>query len=81
MAQLDEEVEKWAKEIMALSPTVIATVKASFRYMLDETMKKDMHQILSEVRPNFYETSEQLEGTTAFLEKRLPDFTRFRFGR
>jgi 2-ketocyclohexanecarboxyl-CoA hydrolase len=81
MEKLDEEVEKWANEIMALSPTAIATVKASFAYMLDETMKKDIHRILREVRPNFYETGEQLEGSSAFLEKRKPDFTKYRFGK
>ncbi|MFO1058125.1 MAG: enoyl-CoA hydratase-related protein [Dongiaceae bacterium] len=81
MDKLDEEVEKWANEIMALSPTVIGTVKESFRYMLEDTMKYDIHQVLKTVRPNFYETGEQLEGSTAFLEKRKPDFTKYRFGK
>ena len=81
MDNLDEEVEKWANEIMALSPTVIGTVKESFRYMLDETMKRDIHQVLREVRPNFYDTGEQLEGSSAFLEKRKPDFSKYRFGK
>lgn len=81
MDKLDEEVEKWANEIMALSPTVIGTVKASFRYILDDMMKKDIHEVLREVRPNYYETGEQLEGASAFLEKRKPDFLKYRFGK
>lgn len=78
--QLDAEVKKWANEIMALSPTCIGTVKRSFEYIMDDTMKKDIHEILREVRPDYYETGEQTEGTSAFLQKRKPDFSRWRFG-
>jgi 2-ketocyclohexanecarboxyl-CoA hydrolase len=80
MGKLDEEVEKWANEIMALSPTCIATVKKSFEYIMEPTMAKDIFQVLNEVRPNYFETDEQQEGTSAFLAKRKPDFSRFRFG-
>jgi len=78
MAQLDAEVRKWADEILALSPTCIKTVKASFRHHMDTIMDQDMHQVLQKVAPNFYETGEQLEGASAFLEKRKPDFNKWR---
>jgi 2-ketocyclohexanecarboxyl-CoA hydrolase len=78
MEKLDEEVAKWCKEILALSPTVLKTVKRSFAYMLEDTMKKDLFDVLNEVAPNYFETDEQKEGATAFLQKRAPDFNRFR---
>ena len=80
MDKLDEEVRKWANEIMALSPTCIATVKESFRHHMATIMDQDIHTVLQKVRPNYYETGEQLEGATAFLEKRKPDFSRWRWG-
>lgn len=76
--KLDEEVAKWCREILALSPTCLKTVKASFKHMLEDTMKKDMFDILREVAPGYFETDEQQEGARAFLEKRTPDFNRFR---
>jgi 2-ketocyclohexanecarboxyl-CoA hydrolase len=78
MTQLDAEVRKWADEILALSPTCIKTVKASFRHHMDTIMDQDMHQVLQKVAPTFYETGEQLEGASAFLEKRKPDFNKWR---
>ncbi|MEZ5776603.1 MAG: enoyl-CoA hydratase-related protein [Hyphomicrobiaceae bacterium] len=83
MAELDAEVKKWADEIMALSPTCIATVKHSFQYILDErlTMQKDLFEVLNHVRPDYFETGEQNEGASAFLEKRKPDFSQWRFGK
>ena len=78
MDKLDEEVQKWCREILALSPTCLKTVKRSFRYIMEDTMKRDMFDILNEVAPNYFETGEQEEGARAFLEKRAPDFSRFR---
>jgi len=80
MDKLDEEVRKWANEIIALSPTCVATVKQSFRHHMAAIMDQDMHAVLQKVRPGYYETGEQLEGASAFLEKRKPDFSRWRWG-
>jgi 2-ketocyclohexanecarboxyl-CoA hydrolase len=76
--QLDQEVRKWADEILALSPTCIKTVKQSFRHHMDHIMDIDLHMMLAKVSPNYYETGEQLEGATAFLEKRKPNFNPWR---
>ncbi len=78
--KLDEEVDKWCQEMLALSPTCLATVKRSFRHQMRVTMEKDIHEILAEVKPDYYETGEQMEGATAFLEKRRPDFSQWRWG-
>ncbi len=81
METLDDEVRKWCDEMLALSPTCLAAVKASFKYIMAETMKRDMFDILNEVNPNFFNTAEQEEGARAFLEKRIPDFNRWRYGK
>jgi 2-ketocyclohexanecarboxyl-CoA hydrolase len=78
MEKLDEEVDKWCREILSLSPTCLATVKTSFKHIMEDTMKKDLFDILREVKPDYFDTGEQEEGARAFLEKRKPDFTRFR---
>jgi 2-ketocyclohexanecarboxyl-CoA hydrolase len=78
MEKLDEEIDKWCHEILSLSPTCLKTVKTSFKHMLEDTMKKDLFDILREVAPRYFETEEQQEGARAFLEKRKPDFSRFR---
>ena len=38
----------------------------------------DMNDILREVAPEYFSTGEQEEGANAFLEKRKPDFSRWR---
>jgi 2-ketocyclohexanecarboxyl-CoA hydrolase len=78
MEKLDEEVAKWCQEILAMSPTCLKTVKASFRHHMNPVMDQDMHAVLRQVAPGYFQTGEQQEGATAFLEKRKPDFGRWR---
>ena len=80
MEKLDEEVDKWCKEMLALSPTCLAAVKASFRHVMKGTMDRDMFENLEQVKPSYFETGEQAEGASAFLEKRTPDFSQWRWG-
>lgn len=75
---LDAEVRRWCDELLTLSPTCLATVKASFRHQMNSYMDKNVSDIVKEVAPNYFETGEQLEGANAFLEKRAPDFSRWR---
>ena len=37
-----------------------------------------MNDLIQEVAPNYFSTGEQQEGASAFLEKRKPDFSKFR---
>jgi len=76
--KLDEEVRKWCDEILALSPTCLRTVKRSFYEHMKPIMGMDMNDILREVAPEYFSTGEQEEGANAFLEKRKPDFSRWR---
>jgi 2-ketocyclohexanecarboxyl-CoA hydrolase len=77
-ANLDEEVRKWCDEVLSLSPTVLKCIKNSFKYIMDDTMKKDMFENLNEVAPNYFDTGEQEEGASAFLQKRKPNFEPYR---
>jgi len=70
--QLDAEVEAWCQEILALSPTAIAIAKRSFN--ADSENIRGIGALGFEALALYYDTEEAKEGTTAFLEKRPPDF-------
>ena len=76
--KLDEEVRRFADELLALSPTCLRILKRSFYHHMAPIMGRDMKELIEEVAPNYFQTGEQMEGATAFLEKRKPDFSRFR---
>ncbi len=78
MEQLDAEVRQWADEMLALSPTCLKILKRSFYYHTAPILQKNMKDIVMEVAPNYFDTGEQMEGATAFLEKRAPDFSQWR---
>ena len=70
--QLDQEVEKWAQEILALSPTAISIAKRSFN--ADSDSIKGIGSLGMQTLKLFYESEESKEGVNAFLEKRKPRF-------
>ena len=70
--QLDDEVETWCREILALSPTAIAIAKRSFN--ADSENIRAIGALGFEALALYYDSEEAKEGTTAFLEKRRPDF-------
>lgn len=78
MEELDGEVRKWADELLAVSPTCLKIVKRSLWHHMEPIMGRDMNSVIQEVAPNYFSTGEQQEGASAFLEKRHPDFSRFR---
>ncbi len=78
MEKLDEEVDKWCKELLALSPTCLKVLKESFRIHMEPILKDKMADIVERVAPGFHKTGEQREGANAFLEKRVPDFSAWR---
>lgn len=78
MAELDAEVRKWADELLAVSPTCLKIIKRSLLHHMEPIMGRDMNDLIQEVAPDYFSTGEQQEGASAFLEKRRPDFSRFR---
>jgi len=77
--ELVDEVRRWADELLALSPTSLQLVKRSF----DESLAPlravfENRKVLDEVNPGFFASGEQTEGASAFMEKRAPDFSRWR---
>ena len=73
--QLEEEGVKWAKEIMANSPTAIRFIKAGFNADLDG--QTGLQVLAGDATMLYYMTEEGSEGKNAFLEKRKPDFSKF----
>ncbi len=74
--KLEEEVDKWCQEILALSPTAIKFCKLAFNADTDHQLGFDKW---SEAAVRFFWTSEEaVEAKTAFKDKRKPDFSRFR---
>jgi dihydroxynaphthoic acid synthetase len=74
--RLMEEARAWAREILALSPTAIKIAKASFN--ADSDHVKGIGALGMSALALYYGTEEALEGRNAFVEKRQPDFARFR---
>jgi len=76
MADLKNEVRKWADEMLAMSPTALAVLKHSFN--ADSDSIAGIGSIAFDSLNLFVETPEAREGLAAFNEKRKPDFSRFR---
>ena len=76
--QLDAAVAQWARELLAMSPTALAALKASFRQAMEPYLSLTLAQVIGQVRPDFFSSGEQQEGVAAFLEKRPADFSRWR---
>jgi 2-ketocyclohexanecarboxyl-CoA hydrolase len=77
MAQLDEEVERWCEELLAVAPTCLKVYKASFVEEFTHLIGQGDLLRRWMVADDYRET-EQKEGTSAFLEKRKPDYSSFR---
>jgi len=77
MAELDAEVGRWCEELLALSPTCLRILKASFVAEFEHVLGHGDAIRRLVVTPEFWR-EEQQEGARAFLEKRKPDFSRFR---
>ena len=76
LEDLISESRKWAQEMLEKSPTALRFLKASFN--ADTDWVYGMQAIAHGATSLFYQTEEAWEGRTAFLEKRPPNFSKFR---
>jgi 2-ketocyclohexanecarboxyl-CoA hydrolase len=74
--RLLEEARTWAHEMLAFSPTALKIAKASFNADTDHV--RGIGALGMSALALYYGTEEALEGRNAFLERRKPDFRRFR---
>jgi naphthoate synthase len=74
---LETEGVAWAREILTKSPLAIRMLKSSFNAELDG--QTGIQELAGNSTMLFYMTEEGQEGRNAYLEKRDPDFRRFRW--
>ena len=74
--ELEKEAEAWGRELLQKAPTALAFLKASFNADTDHVA--GITAIARHALDLYYHTEESREGVQAFLEKRPPDFSKFR---
>ncbi|HEY7467549.1 MAG TPA: 1,4-dihydroxy-2-naphthoyl-CoA synthase [Dehalococcoidia bacterium] len=75
LARLEEETVAWCREMLAMSPTALRFLKASFN--ADTDGLAGIQQLAGDATLLYYLTDEAKEGRNAFVEKRKPDFTKY----
>ena len=75
-AELREATEAWCESIKGFSSQTLRATKKSLNYESDELYASWQHGM--ELLANIWGSEESMEGMHAFLEKRKPDFHKFR---
>ncbi len=74
--ELDKHVNEWCGRILEMSPRSLRVAKLSLNHEADMLYPSFTHAI--EILASTYGSEELKEGMNAFLEKRKPDFMKFR---
>ncbi|MBT3766112.1 MAG: 1,4-dihydroxy-6-naphthoate synthase [Rhodospirillales bacterium] len=74
--QLYVETDKWCDEILEMSPTSMRVLKTSMNMKSDMLYPALFHA--REIIDLFSDAPERMEGTSAWVEGRKPDFNKFR---
>jgi naphthoate synthase len=74
--ELEAETVQWCREILQNSPTALRFLKASLNADCDG--QAGLQELAGSATLLFYLTEEGKEGKKAFLEKRKPDFKKFK---
>jgi naphthoate synthase len=76
LAELEATTLQWCREMLALSPTALRFIKMAMNADCDG--QAGMMAFAGSATLMYYTTDEGREGKEAFLEKRKPDFSRFK---
>ena len=76
LAELETETLKWAREMLANSPTALRFLKAALNADCDG--QAGLQELAGSATLLYYLTDEGREGKQAFLEKRRPNFKQFK---
>lgn len=76
LAELEEETVRWCRDMLKLSPMALRMIKAGFN--ADTDGLAGIQELAGNATGLFYMTEEGQEGRNAWLEKRAPDFTKYR---
>ncbi|WIM05261.1 MAG: 1,4-dihydroxy-2-naphthoyl-CoA synthase [Candidatus Nitricoxidivorans perseverans] len=76
LEKLEEETVAWCREMLKLSPTALRMIKAGFN--ADTDGLAGIQELAGNATGLFYMTAEGQEGRNAWLEKRPPNFTKYR---
>ncbi len=74
--QLEAETVQWCREMLQLSPMALRMIKAGFN--ADTDGLAGIQELAGNATGLFYQTAEGQEGRDAWLERRPPDFARYR---
>ena len=75
-AEFDEAVDRLCADLLAKSPAILRTLKLAVS--ADDVLGDDVIPMVVESLVPFFGSAEQREATTAFSERRAPDFGPFR---
>ena len=74
--RLEEETVAWCREILKMSPLALRCLKASLNADCDG--QAGLQELAGNATLLFYMTEEAQEGRNAYVERRAPDFGKFR---
>ncbi|CAH8256360.1 unnamed protein product [Arabidopsis lyrata] len=75
LEMLEKETVKWCREILRNSPTAIRVLKAALNAVDDG--HAGLQGLGGDATLLFYGTEEAIEGRTAYMQRRPPDFSKF----
>jgi naphthoate synthase len=76
LARLEEETVSWCREILRMSPLALRCLKAALNAETDG--QAGIQELAGNATLLYYMTLEAQEGRDAYVERRSPDFSKFR---
>jgi naphthoate synthase len=76
LGRLEEETVAWCREMLAMSPLALRCIKAALNADCDG--EAGLQELAGNATLLYYMTEEAQEGRNAYVERRKPDFRKFR---